>query len=84
MTKEAIRALYDRAVDAGVEGMDPAQAMAYRHACYLAWQRLDVPRIVADVLAGRLSEAAMLDQMLPLVREAIAASTSQPGATALH
>jgi hypothetical protein len=84
MTREALRALYDRAVDAGAEGLTPERAMAYRHACYLAWQRLDVPAIVADVLSGRLDEAGMLARVLPLVREALVASTSQPARSALH
>ena len=74
MTREALRALYDVAVNRGAEGMDPERAMAYRHACYLTWQRLDVPALVQSFLEGRRSEADVLEIVLPFVREALAAA----------
>jgi len=71
-TDEAsLRRLYDAAVDAQAAGLTPEQQMAYRHACGLAWNRLDLEALALDAAAGRLSPEALIARMAPFVREAL-------------
>jgi hypothetical protein len=83
-----LRATYDRAVETCVGDLPPDQQMAYRHACGLAWQRLDVPAIARQIVRGELSEDDILTIVRPFVAEAIEAhgepSATEKSSTRLH
>lgn len=83
-----LRGLYDRVVDAAAQTMPEGQALTFRHACGLAWHRLDCIALAQRRLDGTLSEDQLLAALLPFVREALAAaappSPTQSGAKRLH
>ena len=78
----ALRRLYDAAVDAQAAGLTPEQSMAYRHACGLAWNRLDLEALALDAAAGRLPFEALMERMAPFVREALRWVASSASASA--
>jgi len=81
----ALRSLYEVAVEANASGLAPEAAMAYRHACGLAWHRLDLGELAVEAAAGRLPFEALVAKMAPFVREALAYVASSASApTALH
>jgi hypothetical protein len=84
MTDAELRAAYDRAVEASLPDAPPDVQMVYRHACGLAWQRLDAPAVARAVLAGALSQAKLDALVAPLVREALDAAPVQSSGKRLH
>ena len=59
--------------------------MAYRHACGLAWNRLDLVALAQAAASGRLPFEALVAEMAPFVREALRqASAGAPGSAAVN
>lgn len=83
--KAALRRLYEAAVEAQAAGLTPEQQMAYRHACGLAWHRLDLSVMALEAAAGRLPFEALVAHMAPFVQEALTyVSSGASGSSAIH
>lgn len=81
----ALRRLYDIAVEAQVVGLTPEQAMVYRHACGLAWNRTNLTELAIEAAAGRLPYERLIERMAPHVREALAyVSSGAPDSSGIH